>query len=149
MKPQITVIISTWQVPFDQVVREIKRFRSPKSALAFINAASKKWWEENDGERGASDPYEPVAELGYNHAHYELWGGECGFHAMIDADSYARLHEDHYRREYDEKGVTRPGYLINAYVAGAHPGGLTADQKETYRIIQEEGLAALGIHKDD
>jgi hypothetical protein len=63
-----------------------------------------------------SDPYEPVTELGYDFARYELWQGETGFHAMIDVGAAAQLHEDHYKREYDDKGETR--YLINAYLAG-------------------------------
>lgn len=156
----ITVVISTWCVPFDQVVREIKVFSeeySEVAILSYINAESRKWWDENDGDRFIREvtntdetrgqgPYEPITELGYNHARYELWGGEQGFHAMLDSVSYARLHEEHYKRECDDKGRTRPGYLINAYVADRKPGGVSEEEKAKYEREQRIGFAALEMH---
>lgn len=154
----ITVVISTWQVPFDQVVKCVHTFagtNAAKQALDLINEESAKWWAENDGDRsvaeGHTDPnragetegYEPITELGYNHARYELWGGEAGFHAMLDETSYAQLCEEHYVREYDAKGKTRPGYLINSYISGHKPGGMTEEEAEKYKKEQAEGLAAL------
>ena len=123
----ITVVISDWCVPYDQVVREIKAFEDAESAVAYINAASLKWWNENDGDRYVEENkvdfpvYEPIKELGYDEAHYELWDGEQGFHAMIDNESYARLHEEHYKRECDDKGLKRPGYIRTSYLAGHQP----------------------------
>ncbi len=154
----ITVVISTWSVPFDQVVNEIKTFTGEKAnseALAFINASSKTWWDENGGDRwveetkadGKSpkawtgdsiDGYEPINELGYDTAEYNIWGGEQGFHAMLDQDSYAKLHEAHYK----QLGFT-PGYLINAYAAGQKPGGSSAAEIEDYKKQQAEGIAAI------
>jgi hypothetical protein len=127
--PKITVVITTWQVPFDQVVRAIKQFDDRQSAIDFINAESRKWWDENDGlgsieagiEAGEKDrlwetqAYEPIKELGYDHARYELWGGESGFHAMVDHETYAKCHDDHYA------GKPLPGYLMGAYLAGHKP----------------------------
>ena len=144
----ITVVISTWQVPFDQVVQGIHHFVDPKAALDFINEQSANWWAEQEGNRSVAEGhtdsgYEPVAELGYNHARYELWGGEAGFHAMIDNESYARLHEERYKREYDDKGLTRPGYLINAYVADKKPGGVTEAEGEKYAREQAKGIAEI------
>lgn len=115
MSSKITVVITTWQVPFDQTVNGVFEFEDVVSATAAINAASLKWWHENDGDRAVADngdsPYEPINELGYDFARIELWGGENGFHAMLDSDSAARLLEQHYKREYDDKGITRPGYM--------------------------------------
>ncbi len=150
-KMTITVVISTWQVPFDQTVQEIVQFggdTATQDALAFINTQSAKWWAEHEGNRyiaenGGHGGYEPIAELGYNMARYELWGGESGFHAMLGQDSYERLHEEHYAREFDDKGKVRPGYLINAYVAGHKPGKMTEAEAEQYRQQQAEGMAAI------
>jgi hypothetical protein len=144
----ITVIITTWQVPFDQVVHGTYQFSTDAAALRFINETSAQWWNAHDGDRSVREghteqPYEPIAELGYNVARYELWGGESGFHAMLDEGSYARLHEAHYAREYDAKGEERPGYLINAYVAGAKPGGTTTDEQAKYETAQRKGFAAI------
>ncbi len=163
--PFITVVISTWQVPFDQVVQSVTTYggdRAATSALQFINDQSRLWWAQHEGDRSIAerkkddvalngtreswggDGYEPIEELGYNMARYELWGGESGFHAMIDEASYARLHEEHYKREFDDKGVTRPGYLINAYVAGAKPGEpMTEAEAKKYAREQAEGIAKV------
>lgn len=126
----VTVVVTTWQVPFAQVVKEIKTFDQDAEALAFINAEGKKWWDENDGDRwveesnvassagksdGSDKPWEPINELGYDWGKWEIWDGEAGFHAMLDEASETRLHEEHYKREYDDKGRSRPGYLRNAY----------------------------------
>ncbi len=123
---QITVIISTWCVPFDQVVQSITTFQTADTALAAINAASAAWWAENDGARCMVEmpdtlPYEPVAELGYNHARYVLWGGETGFHAMLDRATYATLNEAHYEREFTDKGMALPGYLQVTKLQGNWP----------------------------
>lgn len=152
----IKVVISTWCVPFDQVVHAIVEFGgegAAKRALDYINAESRKWWDENDGDRYIKEqkhteyePYRPVEELGYGMARYELWDGEQGFHAMLDSVSYAKLHEEHYKREYDDKGCTRPGYLINAYVADHKPGGVSEEEKAKYEREQRIGLAALEMH---
>jgi hypothetical protein len=117
---EITVVITTWQVPFDQVVRAIKTFTNEAEALEFINGESKKWWDGVNGDTNQTG-YEPIKELGYDGAHYALWGGECGFHAMLDHASYARLHEAHYKRNYDDQGCQRPGYLQVAYLQGNKP----------------------------
>lgn len=155
----ITVIITTWQVPFDQQVREIKTFSGEKAnseALEFINQQAAQWWDDNEGDRWEAEAraegekpessdwaYQPIKELGYDTAHYEIWGGENGFHAMLDETSYAKLHEAHYKREYDDKGLTRPGYLINAYVSGAKPGGTTEAEAEQYEREQAAGMDEL------
>jgi hypothetical protein len=156
----ITVVITTWQVPFDQVVQETIVFwgdDAAKKATDHINAESLKWRVEHESDRsvlegqtagyGTSESwgagYEPIDELGYNTARYELWGGESGFHAMIDQASYARLHEEHYAREYDAKGIMRPGYLINAYVAGHKPGEMTEAEAEKYAREQAAGIAEI------
>lgn len=160
----ITVVISTWQVPFDQIVRDVVQFggdTAAKDALDFINAKSAAWWAEHEGDRSVAERaeygtpeswggtgYEPIAELGYDQARYELWGGEAGFHAMIDHASYARLCEEHYAREFDAKGLTRPGYLINAYVAGHKPDGMTEAEAEQYERQQAEGLAAIEAYQN-
>lgn len=169
---KITVVITTWQVPFDQVVRGIRQFDDPETAKAFINKESKKWWDENAGERYVEEgypetdkikgehpsstekpipePYKPITELGYEWARYEIWGGETGFHAILDAKSTAMLHEDHYKREYDDKGITRPGYLLNCYVAegpeGEHVG--SEAKHEEYVRQQTAGMKALTDYYD-
>lgn len=154
----ITVVISTWQAPFDQVVQGVHQFggdNAAQRALDFINEQSAAWWAANDGDRsvtagyldtndhGEGGTYAPITELGYNHARYELWGGEAGFHALLDQASYARLCEEHYVREFDNKGVSRPGYLINAYLAGHKSDGITEAEAEKYAREQAEGLAAI------
>ena len=113
------VIITTWCVPFDQVVNAVRGFDDAASAVAFINAASAKWWHENEGDRciaeyPETEPYQPIVELGYDIAKYELWGGEQGFHAMLDATSAQRLFEAHYASQ------PKPGYLRAAEMA-SHP----------------------------
>lgn len=152
---KITVIVTTWQVPFDQVVKDIRKFNSPKAATAFINDESRKWWEENDGERcmiemPETEKYEPISKLGYDMARYELWGGERLFHAMLDTESAAILHEAHYKREFDDKGKTRPGYLINCYVAegpeGEHVG--SEAKHEEYARQQAAGMKAITDYYD-
>jgi len=123
---KITVTITDWCVPFDQVVRGTFEFENEADALAHINATSAAWWAANEGDRCMAEypdttPYEPIGELGYYNARYELWGGEQGFHAMLDHAVYAALHEAHYKREFDGKGITRPGYLIVAELSGHKP----------------------------
>src|SRR5712672_1112201 len=86
MTNKITVVITTWQVPFDQIVKGVFQFDDVQTATPFINAASLKWWNENHGDRGG-EPYEPINILGYDIARYELWDGEIGFHAMLDEAS--------------------------------------------------------------
>lgn len=144
---KITAVITTWQVPFDQVVIAQSQFTTIKAATDFINQLSTKWWRENEGSRSlrecGGDAYVPITELGYDVARYELWGGESGFHAMIDIESAALLHEAHYVREFDVKGLERPGYLINAYVAGHKPGGMTNAEKAKFEKAQSKGIAAL------
>lgn len=117
----IIIVITTWQVPFEQMVQKIHSETNEQEALNFINTESKKWWDANEGDRCVENeldenghsysPYEPIKELGYDQARYELWGGESGFHAMLDNESWWRLHEAHYKHEYDDKGLKRPGYL--------------------------------------
>jgi len=147
---KITVVITTWQVPFAQVVVAQSQFTTPQAATDFVNQHAAKWWADVEGERclaeGDTDndwPYEPVTELGYTEMRFEAWGGESGFQAMLDAESAAALLEAHYKREFDAKGLTRPGYLINAYVAGHKPGGMTEAEADKYQREQAEGLAAL------
>ena len=123
---KITVVITDWCVPFDQVVRHIERFDTEAKALAYINAKSLEWWQANDGDRcrveyPKTEPYEPITELGYNQARYELWGGEQGFHAMLDHATYARLNEAHYKREFTNKGLALPGYLQVSKIQGHWP----------------------------
>lgn len=147
----ITVVITTWQVPFDQTVKAVMTFTGEGEALAYVNQQSAQWWADIDGARsmlecGDDDndwPYEPITELGYDAAHYHAWGGECGFHAMLDDVSYAKLHEAHYAREFDAQGLERPGYLLNAYVAGGKPGGITEAEAEKYSDAQARGMAAI------
>ena len=127
MNKPVTVIVTTWLVPFGQIVKAVKQFDNDADALTFINDEAKKWWDEFDGDRcvaenvGAQrqwedcDKFEPIRILGYDTPYYTLWGSENGFHAMLDEESYWRLHEEHYKREYDDKGISRPGYLRNAY----------------------------------
>lgn len=125
-KRQITVVISDWCVPFDQVVRHIRKFTTEAEAAAFINAESLKWWQANNGDRcrlemPETEPYLPITELGYDHARYELWGGEQGFHALLDHITYAGLYETHNKREYAAKGLPLPGYLQVAELSGHKP----------------------------
>lgn len=120
---KITVILTEHKVPFDQMVTDVATFATDAEALDYINAASQKWWIENDGDRCIAEvhaaelggeeitEYTPIEELGYDTPMYMLWDGESLFHAMLDANSYWRLHEAHYKREYDDKGEKRPGYL--------------------------------------
>lgn len=129
----ITVTITAWVVPFDQMVIDQAVFGgedAAERALVFINNASKAWWDAAGGDRCVAlpaddvhkaQPYEPIKEVGYDVALYELWGGESGFHAMIDRESYAILHEAHYKREFDDQGLDRPGYLIVAEAFGKTP----------------------------
>lgn len=116
MTNKITVVITTWQVPFDQMVKGVFEFDDVQAATSFINDASSKWWKKHHGDRSVKEGhtaefYKPIAELGYDIPRYELWGGETAFHAMLDEASAWRLHEAHYKREYDDKGISRPGYL--------------------------------------
>lgn len=148
---KITVVLTSWAVPFAQVVNGIFTFEGDNAVqevTSFINAESLKWWEASEGNRCMAEypdtePYAPIEELGYDTAQYELWGGEHGFNAMLDAESAAALHEAHYQREYDAKGETRPGYLINAYVGGGKPGGITEDKAATYQRQQAQGMAEV------
>jgi hypothetical protein len=152
----ITVLITTWRVPFDQVVSEIKTFddNDVEGARLYINVASSLWWDENEGPRWVAEcraqdveveDHVPIKELGYDMARYEIGDGEAGFHAMIDEGTYWRLHEAHYKREYDDQGLTRPGYLINTYVAGENPE-ITDAEREKYAQQQAEGMAAIESH---
>ena len=120
----ITVVVTTWQVPFAQAVKEVFHTNDDVEALKFINSAAHKWWDENcvgeDTESKSTEnedgsEFEPIKELGYEWARWELWGGEVGFHALLDEATENRLHEEHYKREYDDKGISRPGYFRNAY----------------------------------
>ena len=117
---KITVVITVWQVPYSQVVTQIRKFENPARALLFINAQSKAWWQAHDGDRCCAEypetaPYKPITELGYDTAHYELWGGESGFTAMLDHASYATLHDRHYA------GKPLPGYLQVSDLQGHKP----------------------------
>ena len=148
MKKPITVVITTWQVPYDQIIVAQSQFTTTEAAVEFINQRSAQWWKEKEGQRcikehPETDPYQPIEELGYDMACYRLWGGESGFHAMLDADSAAMLHEAYYKRECDDKGLPRPGYLINTYVAGQKPGGMTEDEAAKYAEAQAKGMAAI------
>jgi hypothetical protein len=123
---KIKVIITDWQVPFDQVVRDIRTFDTEVAAVAFINAESLKWWQANEGDRCVAEmpntePYQPIVELGYQSAQYELWGGEQGFHAMLTHSTYAKLNAAHYKREFTDKGQPLPGYLQVAKLSGNWP----------------------------
>lgn len=122
----ITVVVTDWAVPFDQVVRGVHQFDNEASTVAFINAASLAWWQANNGDKCRAEypdtePYEPITELGYENARYELWGGEAGWHAMLDHATYAALNEAHYKRNYTDKGLDLPGYLIAAKAQGNWP----------------------------
>jgi len=133
----ITVVIATYQVPFSKVVKAIKTFENDADALAYINAESAKWYEENEGERYLREmpdddndfPYAPITELGYDVAEFHLWGGEQGFEAILDEASQHRLHEAYYKREYDDKGMKRPGYLRVAMGED-----VTAELEELYKF---------------
>jgi hypothetical protein len=122
----VTVAITTYQVPFDPVLIEVQTFESDSDAVAFINDHAEKWFIEHEGarclvemandEHWHGEPYTPITSL-FDHVRLDLWGGESGFEAVIDKASYWRLHEAHYKSEYDDKGKARPGYLLNAYAA--------------------------------
>lgn len=147
----ITVVITTWQVPFAQVVRDIKQFEIPADAMSFINDASKEWYDEHNGAKSNLEitdndfPYTPIKELGYDNAQYHLWGGECGFHAMLDVQSAAILHEAYYKKRFDDQGLTRPGYLINCYVAEGPDGehAIGEAKHEEYVRQQAAGIAEI------
>ena len=116
----ITVVVTTWQVPFAQAVKEVFHTDDDAEALKFINDAAHKWWHDHHGDQDISEDggeFKPIKELGYDWGKWELWGGEAGFHAMLDEVTENRLHEEHYKREYDDNGKQRPGYLQNAYLA--------------------------------
>ena len=148
----ITVVITTWVIPFEQVVRDIQKFETPGAALDFINAKGKEWWDENNGDQYITEnpdcedtiPYEPIAILGYDTPKYNI-AGEREFHALLDAESEAELHEAYYKVKYDDKGLTRPGYLINCYVAegpdGEHVSG--PGKYEEYYRQQQDGMQKL------
>lgn len=124
MKIMVTLVDCC--VPYATVVREQQAFTSAADATAYINAASAKWWALHEGDRCLiqypdTDQYEPVKELGYDSARLELWGGEQMFDALLDHASYASLHEAHYKREYDDKGEARPGYLQVSEAYGFKP----------------------------
>jgi hypothetical protein len=101
----VTVVITTTLAPYGQAVQKIEDFDRDEDALAFINAEARKWWDAYNGGE-----FSPIAELGYDKGCWELWG-ERGFHALLDEASEQRLHEEHYKREYDDRGIERPGYL--------------------------------------
>lgn len=140
---KITVVITTWSVPFPSVVRTIVTFdgaEAEKEALIFVNTTALLWFQEQDGMRSEVDadwPYQPITELGYDPMRFQLWGGEQGFEAILDEASFKLLHDAHYKREFDNKGLARPGYLINAYVAEGGP------EAEKYKQQQAEGIAAV------
>lgn len=137
MTKQITVVISTWQVPFDQVVEGIFHFSTTQAALNFINGRAEKWWVVHN----PNEQFPPCEELGYGGTTWNSESGEAGFQAMLDKEDYAELHEAYYKREFDDKGLTRPRYLINAYIAGAKPGGMSTDEAAQYATQQAEGFA--------
>lgn len=146
---KITVVITTWHVPFDQVLNGVHHFdHTPQGiadATALIDAESLKWWLSVEGDRSVDETgdkhnerREPLGELGYNHARYTAWGGEAGFQAMIDAESYGLLHEAHYA------GKPLPGYLVNSYLAGRKPGApLTDIERAELEQQQAMGFAAI------
>lgn len=142
----ITVYITTWHVPFAQTVQAVATFKTEAEAVTFINAEATKFWAENDGDRSVAEGHtdegmwSPVTELGYDNTRIELWGGESGFDAMLDAATYARLHNAHYA------GKPLPGYLINAYAAGHKPGGSTPDEIADYDAKARDGLATVIKH---
>lgn len=115
MTDKIKVIITTYQVPYDSIVESVTEFEFSDDARKFINAASSAWWMKHHGNKSAVQfnhgDYEPIDELGYDIAFYELWDGENTFHAMLDQASFWRLHNEYYQREFDDKGLKRPGYL--------------------------------------
>ncbi len=117
----ITVVITQWQVPFSQVVTGLFHTADDAEALKFINDAAHKWWQEHHGNEDTESEdggeFKPITELGYDWGKWELWGGEAGFHAMLDEATEIRLCEEHYKREYDDKGKPRPGYMQVAYLA--------------------------------
>jgi len=142
---KITVTLTSWQVPFSQIVDETKAFDSADEALDFINAASKAWWNTYDGDGCArSNDGIYTAQINFNvvneykaitslldGAHYSLWGGENGFQALIDKESYWQLHAAHYKREYDDKGIPRPGYLRVAM--GEDVSAVIAELQQFYK----------------
>lgn len=137
-KKQITVVITHYLVPFSPIVKVIKRFDysdeegrwedAKAKALEFVNEQSAAWWVANEGDRcleqgkaaGPDDsdydrePYEPLTHLAHG-AHIDLWGGEHQFDAILDEESFWRIHNDYYKAEFDDKGMSRPGFLRVAY----------------------------------
>lgn len=143
---KITVTLTEWQVPFDQVVIGQQTFTDIQAATDYINEAAATWWRENEGDQavaggdGSDDwPYSPITELGYNTARFELYG-EQGFHAMLDAESYGALCKAHYER----KGAV-PGFMVNAML-GSDVVPLTEPEREALERQQSEGLAAIEAH---
>ena len=121
----ITVVITEWFVPFNQTVTAIRRCKTDKEALSFINKSARKWFNAHEGKRAvkekAGEAFKPIKELGYDEASWELWDGEEGFHAFLDSKTEARLHHAHYKREFTDKGEELPGYLQTAYLFGNRP----------------------------
>lgn len=132
----ITVVITTYTVPFAKVVKSIVTFGGDdavKTATAFINEEAAKWLNETIGGRNPSEAmmeawsYDPITELGYDRAEYQLWEGEVGFEAILDEASQKALHDAHYKREFTDKGLPLPGYLraamgedVTAEIAEVH-----------------------------
>lgn len=157
---KITMVLTSWVVPYSSVVNSIDTFEGENAeaqAVAHYNTALAKWWQQNNGDACAATgekngltleavEFEPIESLRALPAcPVMLWGGEHGFQAFIDAESYALLDEAYYKREYDDQGLTRPGYLINSYVAGYKPGGVTEAEKAKYERQQQQGFEALGF----
>ena len=141
---KITVVFTSLHVPFAEVVTSIQQFDTEAEAVTAINEASAAWWAENEGDRCRAempdtDPYEPITELGYDNTYIQLWGGESHFNAMLEKATYDALHKAHYKREFDDKGKQRPGYLLNIYEA---QGTITPEQK-AYR---DEQLVKLRVY---
>jgi hypothetical protein len=154
----ITVVCTIWQVPFGQTVQWVKHFSSDEEALAAINEEAKKWWDAYGGDSvpleekeqpvhydpeahrngtvadGISTPsmtFSPVIELGYDTAEWSV-NGEAGVSFFLDTLTFWRLHNAHYKKYYDDKGIDRPGYLQGAYIASGiqyHPPHWDKDPK--------------------
>ena len=116
----ITVVIVTYQVPLTKVVKSIASFsgdNAVKNATDFINEEATKWLKETIGGGNPNAAkmedysYDPITELGYDVAEYQLWEGECGFEAILDEVSQKALDAAHYKREFTDKGLPLPGYL--------------------------------------
>lgn len=144
---KITVAIMTFQVPFANVIDEIVTFdgdNAEQEALNFINEKSKKWYDDCDGDRDNEiKEYYKYSELTkddlINNIYFELWGGENSFRACIDSLSWQQIHENYYKRKFDDQGKQRPGYLLNAYEA---EGEITDEQKE----YKEKELEKIKLH---